>query len=46
MNATDTPAPPHYASVPLAAELQRDWAREETAAGVYELVITDRLLKR
>jgi nicotinamidase-related amidase len=29
--------------VSLAAELQRDWAREETAAGVVELVITERL---
>lgn len=31
--------------VSLGAELQRDWAREETAAGVVEIVITDRLLK-
>jgi nicotinamidase-related amidase len=29
--------------VSLAAELQRDWAREETAAGVVEMVITERL---
>ena len=32
--------------VSLAGELQRDWAREETAAGTYELVIADRLLKK
>ena len=31
--------------VSLAAELQRDWAREPTAAGTYELVIAERLLK-
>jgi len=31
--------------VSLAAELQRDWAREETAAGVVEIVLTERLLK-
>ena len=30
--------------VSLAAELQRDWAREETAAGVGEIVLTERLL--
>jgi hypothetical protein len=27
------------------AELQRDWAREETAAGVGEIVLTERLLR-
>jgi hypothetical protein len=26
-------------------ELQRDWAREKTAAGVVEIVLTERLLK-
>ena len=31
--------------VSLAGELQRDWAREETAAGVVEIVLTERLLK-
>jgi hypothetical protein len=31
--------------VSLAAELQRDWAREETAEGVVEIVLTERLLK-
>jgi nicotinamidase-related amidase len=31
--------------VSLAGELQRDWAREETAAGMVEIVITERLLK-
>jgi nicotinamidase-related amidase len=31
--------------VSLAAELQRDWAREETAAGIVELVLNERLLK-
>jgi nicotinamidase-related amidase len=31
--------------VSLAAELQRDWAREETAEGVVEIVLTDRLLR-
>jgi nicotinamidase-related amidase len=31
--------------VSLAAELQRDWAREETAAGVGEIVLTERLLR-
>jgi nicotinamidase-related amidase len=31
--------------VSLAAELQRDWAREETAADVFELVINERLRK-
>jgi nicotinamidase-related amidase len=31
--------------VSLAAELQRDWAREETAADVVQLVITERLAR-
>jgi nicotinamidase-related amidase len=31
--------------VSLAAELQRDWARVETAEGVVEIVLTERLLK-
>jgi nicotinamidase-related amidase len=31
--------------VSLAAELQRDWAREETAGGVVEIVLTERLLR-
>lgn len=31
--------------VSLAAELQRDWARDETAEGVVEIVLTERLLK-
>jgi nicotinamidase-related amidase len=31
--------------VALACELQRDWAREETVAGVVEIVLTDRLLR-
>jgi hypothetical protein len=31
--------------VSLAAELQRDWAREETAADIVEMVLTERLLK-
>jgi nicotinamidase-related amidase len=31
--------------VSLAGELQRDWAREETAAGMVKIVLTDRLLK-
>lgn len=31
--------------VSLGAELQRDWARAETAAGVVEIVLTERLLK-
>jgi len=31
--------------VALGAELQRDWARPETAAGVVEIVLTERLLK-
>jgi nicotinamidase-related amidase len=31
--------------VSLACELQRDWAREETVAGVVEIVLTERLLK-
>src|ERR1700692_1384241 len=31
--------------VSLACELQRDWAREETVAGIVEIVLTERLLK-
>jgi hypothetical protein len=31
--------------VSLACELQRDWARVETAPAVVEIVLTDRLLK-
>ena len=31
--------------VPLAVELQRDWAREETVADVIEIVLTERLAK-
>ena len=31
--------------VGLAAELPRDWAREETVADVIEIALTDRLLK-
>src|SRR5258708_10943422 len=31
--------------VALGADLQRDWARSETAAGVVEIVLTERLLK-
>jgi nicotinamidase-related amidase len=31
--------------VSLACELQRDWAREKTVAGVVEIVLTERLLK-
>jgi nicotinamidase-related amidase len=31
--------------VSLAVELQRDWARQETVERVYEIVLTDRLLK-
>jgi len=31
--------------VPLAVELQRDWAREETVADVIEIVLTERLLR-
>jgi nicotinamidase-related amidase len=31
--------------VPLAVELQRDWAREETVDDVIEIVLTERLLK-
>jgi nicotinamidase-related amidase len=31
--------------VSLACELQRDWARQETVPAIYELVLTDRLLK-
>ena len=31
--------------VSLAAELQRDWARDQTAEGVVEIVLTERLLR-
>ena len=31
--------------VSLAVELQRDWARQDTVQAVYEIVLTDRLLK-
>ena len=31
--------------VSLACELQRDWAREDTVAGVVEIVLTERLLR-
>jgi nicotinamidase-related amidase len=31
--------------VPLAVELQRDWAREETVDDVIQIVLTERLLK-
>jgi len=31
--------------VSLAVELQRDWARLDTVAAIYEIVLTDRLLK-
>jgi hypothetical protein len=31
--------------VPLAVELQRDWAREETVDDVIEIVLTERLLR-
>jgi nicotinamidase-related amidase len=31
--------------VPLAVELQRDWAREETVADVIDIVLTERLAK-
>jgi nicotinamidase-related amidase len=31
--------------VALACELQRDWAREETVAGVVDIVLTERLLR-
>jgi hypothetical protein len=31
--------------VPLAVELQRDWAREEKVADVVEIVLTERLLR-
>jgi nicotinamidase-related amidase len=31
--------------VSLAAELQRDWARDKTAEGVGEIVLTERLLR-
>ena len=31
--------------VSLACELQRDWARKETMAEVFEIVLTERLLK-
>jgi len=32
-------------SVSLACELQRDWARKGTMAEVFEIVLTERLLK-
>jgi hypothetical protein len=31
--------------VALAVELQRDWARLDTVQDVYQIVLTDRLLK-
>ena len=31
--------------VSLGPELQRDWAREETAGGIVEIVLTERLRK-
>ena len=31
--------------VSLACELQRDWARQDTASAIVEIVLTDRLLK-
>jgi hypothetical protein len=31
--------------VSLACELQRDWAREETAPAIAEIVLDERLLK-
>jgi nicotinamidase-related amidase len=31
--------------VSLACELQRDWSRQETVSAIYEIVLTDRLLK-
>jgi nicotinamidase-related amidase len=31
--------------VSLACELQRDWARQETVPAIFELVLTDRLMK-
>ena len=31
--------------VSLAGELQRDWARQETVAGIVEMVLNERLLK-
>ena len=31
--------------VSLAGELQRDWARQETVAGIVEVVLNERLLK-
>jgi hypothetical protein len=31
--------------VSLAGELQRDWARLETVAGIVEVVLNERLLK-
>ncbi len=31
--------------VSLACELQRDWARKETMAEVFQIVLTERLLK-
>jgi nicotinamidase-related amidase len=30
---------------PLACELQRDWARQDTVAAIIEIVLTERLLK-
>ena len=29
--------------VSLAVELQRDWARQDTVAAIYQIVIADRL---
>ena len=43
--STPSPAPNWPASVSLAVELQRDWARQDTVAAVIEIVLTDRLLK-
>jgi hypothetical protein len=31
--------------VSLAVELQRDWARQDTVQAIYDIVLTDRLLK-
>jgi len=31
--------------VSLAGELQRDWARQETVAGIVDVVLNERLLK-
>jgi nicotinamidase-related amidase len=31
--------------VSLAVELQRDWARQQTVQAIYDIVLTDRLLK-